>query len=91
MINSVLQLTTEAIRFIEHQAAAQDQSPEDFVLRAVGYSQQNSEEYEYTTNDFNEETLKAIREMEKTRDTLKRYDDVEELFTDILGPNWKDA
>ena len=46
---------------------------------------------EYTTDDFNEETLEAIREAEKNRHKKKRYADIDEMMTDILGEGWQHA
>ena len=90
----ILDLPVEAEQFIKTQAASQEKSPEEFVLQAIGFhiaATVPEEQYEYTTDDFNEETLESIREMEANRDTKKQYSNADEMMADILGKGWQNA
>lgn len=89
----ILNLPTEAKQFITTEAASQQISPEELVLQTFGFALAPSpiEECPYTTDDFNEETLEAIREAEENPESLKVYTNVDDLFIDILGKDWKNV
>lgn len=76
----ILDLPVEAEQFIKTQAASQEKSPEEFVLQAIGFHMAASASgalHEYTTDDFNQETLESIRQGE--RGELTRCNNLDEL------------
>lgn len=76
MTTLTLDLNPEATQFIKTQAAEQKMSLEDWLLQAIGFSP-TPITHEYTTDDFNEETLESIRQAE--RGELNRCNSLEEL------------
>lgn len=76
---------------VKATASFEGTSLQNFVVDALKLKLSRVDDYEYTTNDFNEETLEAIREMEENRHKKKQYTDVDELMNDILGSDWQNA
>lgn len=72
-----LHLQPEATQFMQAQAAAQQMSLEDWLLKTVGFSSPKKAKYEYTTDDFNEETLESIHQGD--RGELIRCNSLNEL------------
>lgn len=60
-------------KVVKATASFEGTSLQDFVINALKLKLDKADDYEYTTNDFNEETLEAIREMKENRHTKKHY------------------